>query len=246
MNCSHCSAKIPSDALTCPYCGHETPNFAAARAHEAEKTRHAQQQAQADASTARQASLGTLEGSAKVALYWALAGVLVCCLPIGSIGGLVLGSRVRKSAAALGVPAPWQSLAALIVSAGTLSLLVLALIIGVISDREKTARVAALREATKASGAAAELEVETACALVEVTLLEGGAGQKGGALNLFRCEGALEREPGGAAVLRDVEYARLAGADPARVDACLSKGTRWKVDAIGTGPGCRTGADAGE
>src|SRR5687768_10470421 len=120
MNCTPCSAKIPGDALTCPYCSHETPNFAAARAREEERRRHAQQQSMIDEGKARQISLASLEGSAKTAFYWALAGVLVCCFPIGSVVGLVLGFRVRKTAAALNVPAPWQSMAAI---AGSIAVL---------------------------------------------------------------------------------------------------------------------------
>lgn len=244
MNCTHCSAKIPGDALTCPYCGHETSNFARARELADEQKRHAHQQSLIDASKARQASVASLESAAKTSLYWTLAGVLVCCLPIGSVVGLFLGWRVRKTAAALNAPAPWQSMASIVVSVVWLGFLGLALTFGVISEHQKSVRVGQLREATKATAAAADLDAETACALVEMTLLEGGAGQKGGSLDLFRCEGALEKSAAGV-VLKDIEFSRLSSEKPQRVDGCLTKGSRWKVDAIGSGSNCQSVVDAG-
>jgi hypothetical protein len=159
--------------------------------------------------------------------------------------GLVLGLRVRKLAAGANVPAPVLSLVALVVSAGWLGLFALAMVFGAIADHNVSVRVAELRAATKAKAAAAELDVDTACALVEMTLLEGGAGVKRGSLDVFRCEGILEKTADGA-VLREVEYSRTSSDKPQRVDACLSRGSRWKVDAIGTGPGCQSGRDAGE
>lgn len=246
MTCAHCSATIPSDALSCSYCGNETPNVAKARAVAEERKRHTEQQALIDASKARAASVAALDGAATTALYWSLAGVLVCCLPAGSVVGLVLALRVRRNAAALTASAPWQSMAALVLSVVWLAFFVVAVIFGVVTEHQKSTRVAELRATTRASAAAAELDADTACALVEMTLLEGGAGLKGGSLGLFRCEGSVERTPTGGAVVKDLEYARRSSDPPERVDACLSRGTRWKVDAIGTGPGCQERHDAGE
>lgn len=246
MNCTHCSAKIPGDALTCPYCGHETPNFAKARAQADEQRRHAEQQALIDAAKGRQFSVAGLESSARTAFYWSLAGVVVCCLPIGSVVGLVLGLRVRKQAASLNAHAPWQSMAAMVISIAWLGLFVLFLTIGIVTDHQRSVRVGELREATKAKATGAELDAETACALVEMTLLEGGAGQKSGSIHLFKCEGVLETTAEGGAVIKDIELARHSGDKPSRVDGCLSRGSRWRVDAIGTGPGCQQGRDGGE
>lgn len=245
MNCSHCSATIPGDALTCAYCGHETPNVANVRALAEERKRHVEQQALIDASNARKASVDALDASARTAIYWSLAGVLVCCLPVGSIVGLVLGLRVRRSATVLKAPAPWQSMAAIVVSIVWLAFFLFALILGVITEHQKSARVAELRAATKGSAAAPDLDADTACALIEMTLLEGGAGREGGALDLFRCEGLVEKTATGGAVIKDIEFARASSDKPLRVDGCLSRGSRWKVDAIGTGPGCHAGYDAG-
>ena len=246
MNCTHCSAKIPGDALTCPYCGHETANFAKARALADQQKRYAEQQALIDASKARQLSLASLEGAAKTAFYWSLAGIAICCLPVGSVVGLLLGLRVRKNAAALNAPAPWQSMAAMVLAIICLGFFALAVSIVVVTEHQKSVRLAELREVTKAKALAVELDAETACALVEMTLLEGGAGEKGGSLHLFRCEGGVEKTSAGGAVLKDIEFTRLSADKPLRVDACLSRGSRWKIDAIGSGSGCRTGRDAGE
>ncbi len=245
MNCTNCSANIPSDALTCPYCGTETPNFAKARAREEQNQRHAHQQSLIDAAKARQAAVATLEGSAKTAFFWSLAGVFICCFPIGSIVSIVLSLRVRKTAAAANAPAPTMSMISLILSGLTLSFFIFALCLGIYSNHQKSLRVQALREATRTTAAATALDAATACDLVEMVLLEGGAGLKSGNLELFRCAGAVETSADGKAVIRDIEYSRTANDPPITTDGCLSRGSRWKVDAIGRGPGCRATADAG-
>lgn len=245
MNCTQCNASIPGDALTCSYCGKETPNFKPARELEAQNKRHAVQQAQVDAEKARKAQLAGLAGSARTAFYWSLAGVVVCCLPIGSLVGLLMGLKVRKTANELNVPVPGQALAAIILALGMMLFFTAALVAGIVSDHQKSVRVSALQAETKKGAAAAELDVATACGLAEIAMLEGGGGQTGGALSIFRCEGALEKQPEGKVVLKEIEYARSSSDTPKRVDCCFSKGSRWRVDAIGAGPQCGAGRDGG-
>lgn len=244
MNCSHCSAKIPTDALTCPYCGVDTPNAAQARALKEQQERHAQQLAAVDAGRARQQALLAVETSSKNAFYASILGVVICCLPAGSVVGIVMGLKARKTAATLGASAPWQSMAAIVLGVFWLGFFTLALVMGAVTEREKAERVAAIRAATKDAASQATLDAATACSLIELTLLEGGAGLKGGAVRVFHCEGKLEVD-GDRAVMKDLEYARSTADQPKRVDGCLSRGSRWKVDAIGLGPGCGAARDAG-
>ena len=245
MNCSHCSATIPSDVLTCPYCGHETPNFAPAR--EREKQRKAQEAQSHVAQTARekQQALGGLAGSAKVSLYWAMGGVLVCCLPVGSVVAIVLALRVRKLAASLDAATPWQAIVSIIGSLVWIATYLLIAVVAVVAEHEKSVRVTALKESTRVTATSAELTAETACELTELALLDGSANRKGEHLAIFRCDGAFE--PGiGTAVLKDFEYARQSRDKPVKANACFSKGIRWKVDSIGVGPGCLGQSDAGD
>lgn len=245
MNCSNCSAKISTDALTCPYCGADTPLAAQARALKEQQLRHAAQLAAIDAGKARQKAAQGLEASAKNAFYASILGVIVCCLPVGSVVGLVLAIKARKTAATLGVGAPWQSMAAIVLAVFWLGFYALVVVIGVVNERAKAERVAALRTEIKQTVRNAELDAPTACGLIEIALLEGYGTQKGGLLKVFRCDGALERS-GTRAVMKDLEFSRSSSNPPSAADACLSFGTRWKVDAIGVGADCGGGAaDAG-
>lgn len=243
MNCSNCSASISVDALTCPYCGTETPNAPKARALKEQQERHAAQLAAVDASKARQKDLIALQASAKNSFYASIIGV-VCCIPVGSVVGLVLAFRARGVAKRLQTAVPWQAMAAIILGVFWIGFFSLAMVMGAIGEREKAARVAAIRETTKDAVLKPELDDATACSLVEIALLEGYAGGKGGNLGLFRCEGKLE-QTGEKALLHDLEFARSSNDKPRRVDACLSKGKKWKVDAIGRGEGCGAKADGG-
>lgn len=246
MNCTHCSAKIPADALTCPYCGSDTPHAAQARAQKEQQARHAAQLAAVDAGKARQKGVLELEKSARTAFYASILGVVVCCLPVGSLVGIVMGLKARKTAAALGAPAPWQSMAAIVLGVFWLGFVALALVMGVVGEREKAARIATLRDGIKETVRKSELDTPTACALAEIALLEGGVGQGQGSLSLdrFRCDGAVEVS-GATAVLKDVEFARQVSKPTKTVDACFTFRSKWRVDWIGNGPKCGQGADAG-
>lgn len=245
MNCSHCSAAIPSEALTCPYCGHETPNFAIARAKEQERRAEEATTRATEKARERQNQIAGLAVRAKASLYWSLGGVVFCCLPIGSVIGIVQALRVRKTATSLDVTTPWQAILSIIGSLVWIASWILLAIVIAVQQHDKSVRTTALKESTRVTATAAELTSETACELTELAMLEGIATMKGDRLEIFRCDGAFE--PGtGQALLKDFEYSRQSSDKPVKANACFSKGIRWKVDAIGTGPNCLGGADAGE
>lgn len=169
--CRHCSAPIADDAETCQFCGFITARGVAlkdARAQREEAEARQRQGAQAaQAQAARASAQAEASRINQTALLWSIIGTVLCCIfPVGPVVGLIYGLKARGLGKTHGFSPP---LGGMVVSVGGLllggSLWVLVGVMGVKEETRKT-------ELRKAIGSAEVLDLQTACRLAELELLQ--------------------------------------------------------------------------
>jgi len=231
MKCQSCGAMIDPGAYECPFCKAPTPRAAEYRAAQ---ERDAAARAQWDAQRAWQEQNVLrlkMEGAAKQSMLLSIAGIVVCCTPLG-IGGIVQGVRAKKMAETLKTPAPGSATFGLVL--GILSTLWSAgfltwAMIQSHYDQESTQEhVAKLKQKVGDKAQAASLDHGTACALAEIHALETGFdGHPGYSLDKFQCPGKLNARPDGA----ELETFRFGWSTSTKYDVnvCFKKGAKWYV-----------------
>jgi hypothetical protein len=228
IKCANCGAEVSPTAEKCGYCSTTTAygvQLAQQRDHHGRQQAQWQQQQQLhEQQMQRGKASQSLYSDASHALWWSIAGLVICCSP-ASIIGLVLALRSRKLAAKHALLIPGRATLALVLS--SLGLLGSVLVIGwVVMDemRLDSARERVSKVVDKGAGAE-RIDQKTACAIVELELLENGyQGNTGSLIDNFKCTGKLEQE-GDRAHLDLVRF--KANAVKVERVACLRKGGRW-------------------
>jgi hypothetical protein len=228
VKCANCGADVEPTAEKCGYCG-ATTDYGVKLAQQRDYQRQQQQQWQQQQQYQQQqqqrgrASEAT-QTDATNALWWSIAGLLVCCFP-ASVIGLVLSLRSRKLAAKHGLLVPGRSTLALVISGLGLALSAVGMVWFTIDQWQLGNRRDELAKVVAKGAGHDTIDQKTACALVELELLESGYQGKSGALiDGFKCTGKLEQS-GDLARIDRVRFK----ADSAQHEhvACLRRGARW-------------------
>lgn len=238
MKCEHCGAVLSPQAMACSFC--QAPTAAAIRARqqaEYEQHQRAQQVAMA-AQLERSAGLNRLQSTSTQSMWWSIAGLVVCCMPVALVG-LVQGLRARGLAKTLNAPMPGQALTGLVLSGvGSLCSIgfyIYAIISSSQQDEAAAARIKVLDAQTQVPAMAAGLTQPTACALAEAYALKTGfAGNRGPTLDHFECLGRVV-PTGDKADLEDFRFRKGATAK-FDVHVCFKHGARWFVTALQEAP----------
>jgi hypothetical protein len=239
VKCAQCGASIDPLALACTYCRFTTP--AGVLAHqraEAEAQKRSAWDAQAEYN-ARQVEQRRLERSSTHALVWSIAGLLLCCFPVGVVG-IVMGSRARARSNKLRTPVPARATVGFvlgIVSCITsVGFLVFALVQNQMQEGDAQKRIAAIETRIGTKASAAVIDHDTACGLAELhTLRTGWAGSRGYTFDGFECAGKLDVRANGAQ-LDDFRF-KSSTNDTKRFEltVCLKRGAQWYVSEMRDG-----------
>jgi hypothetical protein len=245
VTCPRCGANIDPSALACPYCFTQTHY---GRQHSEQQAAYQYQAAQADQAqraAERHARQQALSKKGQHAMFWSLAGTLTCCFP-GAVVGLVMGLNVKSAAKKEGMIPPGTSTVAVVLGCCAIALFCVGVALYIDDSRTRDSRIAALEAQVEGARARESLDQPTACALVELGLLqEGYSGKSGIMIQGFKCDGKLTQNAERAA-LADVHFAT--GSSPeARhvVTACLNRGARWSVKELRADGSCDASATAG-
>jgi hypothetical protein len=228
--CPQCGASVAPSEPACRYCGTLSPEGNS-------RLREEQIRAQAEAAAieahlehdqARAAA--ALDDNARLAFKWAIAGLVLCCVPIPAIVALVIAIRTQTAAKRHDNVVPGRATAALVISVATLCLSVGMSLVYFVDSHAKEARTRELRDVAARTWTSTVIDPVTACAIVEIELIEHGMGGTSWTLgDRFPCHGRLEQN-GDRAVLHDAE-AKI-GSNDAHVTACLKRGEHWMVEKV--------------
>ncbi len=253
MNCQRCGATIDPGVHECPFCGLQTPaGAAAAQMAEMARLQNAQMQAQQNAfanEQRRRVAAATIESSATTAMWISLVGTLLCCSPMGIVGG-VFGLRARSVAMKSGVAVPMKATIAIVLglvgAVLTAGFLTFAWVKGSQDEETANARAAALDKKSASKVTAARLDHETACQLGESYLLRNGWDSRSGSqYSNIECPGKLT-DSTDSAELEDLTSKY--NSETLKVSVCFKRGVKWYVDRLAVGscaaPPPGAGADA--
>jgi len=149
-------------------------------------------------------------------------------LPIPALVALILVYRARLLAREKGFVFPTQATIGLVL--GVMTLLTSGgfyVFAGVLAVQKQQA-IHALEQATAAKASETTLDHDTACALVQMHLLEHGYGH-GDSVTDVKCDGALDQQ-GEVATLHDVTFDVSTSFHTA--NATLRRGARWVVERV--------------
>lgn len=245
MKCEHCGAVVAVSALACSFC--QAPTAAARRQRE-QAEYAAQQRASLQAAheqQARVAAQGRLQSLATHSMWWSIAGLVVCCLPVATLG-IVQGIRARGLARTLGAAVPFGATVGLALggfgSLASVGVWTWAIISSNQDEAEAAAKVQVLEARAKSGSEATALGLETACALAEAyTWKNGFEGTNGYRMKSMECIGKVTVD-GDRAVLDAWRFAH----DSTRhdVNVCFKRGGRWYVAEMKNGA-CWEGPSTG-
>jgi hypothetical protein len=171
-----------------------------------------------------------LDDNARLAFKWAMAGLVLCCIPIPAVVALVLAIRTQKAAKQHGNVVPGRATAALVISVATLMLFFGAMTVYAVDSHLKESRARELQDIVERTWTSTVIDHTTACSLAELKLIKDGFEGKSWTLgDSFSCHGKLE-QTGERAVLHDGETG--IGGNRAHVMACLKRGERWMVEKL--------------
>lgn len=222
--------------MACPYCHLVTPAGVAAQQREAQAAEaaraHGQWMAAAQLQT-QEVERRRIQGTATQSLIWSIAGVVLCCLPLGVVG-IVQGLRARSASLARAFPVPgtakvglWLGIASCLTSIGFFTW---AAISASNDEARARARAAEIDRLVGARAQSATLESSVACQLAEArTLQSGWDNRRGYTFDRFECPGRLT-QTGDVAQLEDFRF--HATSEEVRVFVCFKRGARWYVDTL--------------
>ena len=239
LRCANCNGPLQDDTEVCSFCGTLTPVGVTAKqrrlARDDIEQRSARQRQVVEGEAAKARAHLDIEKVGKTAMIASLVGIVACCvLPIGPAIGIVLGSRARRVAkqhglhntgnATLGLTVGWLGVAL------AASLWVLMVVLSVQENNRK-----ALLRSQLTDVSAASLGLPTACALVELELIDLKF-QGFASYDEYVCQatGSVTQN-GDAAELRDTSFTK--DSKKIQVVGCFVRhGGRWslkKVDPLG-------------
>lgn len=224
--CPNCGAQVSLDALECPFCHSATKRGVELK--DAELRREEEARAAATAQAAK--TFGdTLKKSADQAFVWSLVGLACCAVPFPALVALVLARRSTREAREKNIPVPSRLALANVLGWVGLAIGVAVWIGAAIQLAGEHRRAQELRTTLDQTAAAATLDQATACALVELRLLERGYGTFHGARQA-ECAGKLSVEGEKARLGEVVVRIPVEGKSrEERVTACFARGERWLV-----------------
>ncbi|MBN9161638.1 MAG: hypothetical protein J0I07_11800 [Myxococcales bacterium] len=243
IRCERCGASLDPMVAACPYCQLTTPAGVAAQQRESQVAEQARVHAQWASAAQQQAHAveqRRIQGIATQSLLWSIAGIVLCCLPLGVIG-IVQGLRARSASVARSLPVPGLAKVGLWLGIASCLTSVVLVTWGGLSAAEDEERAnARAAELEKAVGTRAELETldrTAACQLAEAhTLRNGWNDKRGYSLERFECPGKLE-QAADRAELQDFRVYERSGNDKEhRVFVCFKRGGRWFVDSLSKTP----------
>jgi hypothetical protein len=228
--CPQCGASVAPSEPACRYCGTLSPEGNS-------RLREEQIRAQAEAAAieahlehdqARAAA--ALDDNARLAFKWAIAGLVLCCVPIPAIVALVIAIRTQTAAKRHDNVVPGRATAALVISVATLLLFSGAVAAYLVDSHRKEVRGRELHDIVERTWTLPVIDQKTACALLELKLIESGFDGKSWTLgDSFACHGKIEQN-GDRAVLHDAEVG--IGGNNARLVACIKRGEHWMVERV--------------
>jgi hypothetical protein len=225
--CPQCGAVVPPSEVACKYCG--TLSREGVRQHRQDHVRAEAEAAVrvAEIDHAKKLAEDAADGAARQALSWAIWSLFLCFTALPALVAFFMALRAHRTARAGGVPSPGRATAALVLS--VVSLAAFATMIGLyVSESQKLATRRASLEKVAARATAAAIDQPTACALVELSLIDTGfEGRHWLVGDSVACSGKLE-QTGERATLHDVNLQR-SGTSVARITGCLDHGARWMV-----------------
>jgi hypothetical protein len=229
--CPQCGASVAPTEPACRYCGTANPEGA-----ELLREEHVRAEAEAAAIEAHLEhdhahAQAVLDENARLAFKWAMAGLVLCCLPIPAIVALVMAIRTQSAAKRHDNVVPGRATAALVISVVSLLLFSGGVGVYLVDSHMKESRTQELRDIVRRTGTSAVIDQTTACSLVELKLIEDGfEGTTWTLGDRFFCHGKLAQN-GEHAVLHDAE-AKIGGAGGKNVMACFKHGERWTVEKV--------------
>lgn len=246
MDCASCGARLGQTDVSCQYCGaitaygaqldHQQRQHAAhLEAVRLQQERAHQQQLQTEAKL-------SLARTGRHALYWSIAGLLLCCALFPSIVAVVMGLRARKMAGKYHLVLPVQATAGLVLGLLGLVLGVALISFAALDAQARRERIEAIDVELGARPAEPVLSQRIACLLAEKRLLQGGF-RDDKTFDDFECDGRLEQQVD-AATLHDIRIdhdTRLT-----TIKACLTRGERWSVTSFRLAAGCDEPDDTAE
>ena len=230
MTCERCGAAIDPSLLACPYCKLTTPAGIRARERDEHAARvHAEWQRGAELEAGR-AAKAVIERTATHALGWSIAGLALCCLPLGAIG-VFQGVRARSLATAQRTPMPVRATVGMWLGiVGSITSILVITWASVSSSRDQSranARIAELEAETRSKAEAPTLDRNVACALAEGHALKTGySGTSGYLLHGFACVGKLSTRRDTAAI---EDFSFHSSGSSFKVNVCFKRGATWYV-----------------
>lgn len=187
----------------------------------------------------RTATLHALQGTSNQSMWWSIAGLVVCCLPLAVVG-FVQGVRARGLARTLGAPLPAQALTGLVLSAMGGLASVAFVTFAILSNNEDKAaadaRIQVLEAQTNVPALAAGLTQPTACGLAEAYALKTGVpGHAGPTLAHFECLGRIA-VTGDRADLENFRFRHGSSNGVLDRHVCFKRGARWFVTSLQDAP----------
>ena len=234
QKCPNCSAPLMDLVEQCTHCGTITPRGVEARQARAAQTdadrRAAEQRSAMDTARARAAAQLDVDSAGKWAIISSLVGTVVCCFfPVGPVVGIIFGLRARRLATQHGLPGASLGTAGLTFGAIGLALSVMLWIAGGVMMVKENQHKAELK-AQLGNVSAAQLDLQTACALTELELIDSHY-EEYSSLDDLECTTTADIEQNGQeALLRDVHF--LKGPKKVEVFACLRHRTKWTVHQV--------------
>ena len=237
-NCERCGAALDPTALTCPFCGLTTRAGVQARAMEEQAAQSRAGLAQQWAMQQQRATQMEIASLGTQAMWWSIAGLAFCCLPLGVVG-IVQGVRARGRAQTANITAPGTAMAGLVIGiiscVTSIALFTYAAIDSQNEQDRANKRVAEIDKQLGKKPEAATLDHDTACLLGEEYTLKNSFDDKSGyQFEKFECVGKLT-QTSDSAQLDDLKFHYNDEEEKAFV--CFKRGTKWYVDRLATS-GC--------
>lgn len=178
------------------------------------------------------------------AMWWSIAGIVLCCLPLGVVG-MVMGLRARGRAQAANITVPGTAMAGLVIGAiscvTSIALFTYAAIESQNEQDHANKRVAEIDKQLGKKPEAPTLDHDTACLLGEQYTLKNSFDDKSGyQFENFECAGKLTQTTD-SAQLEDLKFHY--NSDEEKAFVCFKRGTKWYVDRLATS-GCNADATA--
>jgi hypothetical protein len=243
--CEKCGATLAPYAPKCSYCNTVTAAGAEqARAQAAQQIEQARYQAaqqyqaeqyeRARASQAVYMAGGEAQRSADQAFGWAIAGLVLCCIPVLPIVGIVLGFRARSVAVSRNIVVPSKAWAAIVMGFVSLAIFGGGIVYSQRLEAEKESHRSALEKKIGKHAGDATPSVDVACALAELYLVDNNFDGAKVSDEGLTCDAAKWSATGDRGELDGVEIRKYASSPQQDANVCFKHGQKWVVDAVVT------------